>query len=159
MQTKSAKTSNLIFFNSLLMLAICSPEDDINLEILSLPMGIITCLLDGSLVVMLIWSFFFLGSLIVLWISLIFFEESLENKSLILKISLILVDNVCAYNCLFLLLLFSVGFIPLLWWYFDFAKLLLKSLERTEDSDKIETLARIKTCFFFSDFLLGYYPC
>ena len=118
---KSARISDLMSFGTLLILTICLLEDNINLEILSLPIGIITCLLDSPLVVMLRWGFSFLDLLIVLWIALIFFKKSLENMFLILRTFLILADNAYVYNFLFLLLFFSISFVPLLWWYFNSA--------------------------------------
>ena len=49
---KSAMTSDLIFLSDLTMLVMCSLKDIINLALLLLLMGAITCFLNGSLVVM-----------------------------------------------------------------------------------------------------------
>ena len=112
MRTKSAKVSDLMFFSALLMLAMLSSEDSMNFEEFSLLIGMITCLLDGPLVVILMRGFSFLGSSIDLWISSIFLEESSGKDSLILRISLTLVEDTCVYDLLLLLLfLFSVGFV------------------------------------------------
>jgi len=103
-QIKSAKISDLIFFSFLLMLVIFLLKDAKNLTEFVLLMGIITCFLDRPLIVILIHSFSFFDLLEVLWIFKIFLEESWENKSLILIISLMLAEDTWAYKHLLLLL-------------------------------------------------------
>jgi len=76
---ESAKISDLMFLRALLMLEICSLEDNMKLEMLLLPMGTITCVLEGFSVVILIQDFFFLGLLTILSIFLIFFADKLEK--------------------------------------------------------------------------------
>jgi len=51
---KSARMSDFMFFKALLILAMWSPNKDINLEILSVLIGLIIYCLDSPLVVMLI---------------------------------------------------------------------------------------------------------
>ena len=88
----------------------------------------ITCLLQDLLVVMLIFGFSFLSSLIVLYTSSIFFNERLGKFFLILRISLMLEKNVCAYICSFWFLLFLMTFLPFFWKNFNFLKTSLLSL-------------------------------
>ena len=52
-QMKSTRTSNFVFLRNLLMLVMCNEEFFMKLEMLSLPMGMITCFLEGLFVV--IW--------------------------------------------------------------------------------------------------------
>jgi len=109
-----------MFFKVLLMLKICLPNKDINLEILSESIGIITCCLEGSFVVILILSFTLSGLLIVLCIFSIFFKEMLGKLSLIFNIFLTLGDEAWAYECLFLLFELLIELLPLFWKNFDF---------------------------------------
>lgn len=125
---KVSQDFRLDIFNALLMLAIYSLDKDINLKILLEPIRTIICCLESPFVVMLILSFTLLGSLIVLWISSIFFEEILGKLSLIFSISLILGNNTCVYECLFLLLKLITGFLSLK--NLDFSKIFLHSLGR-----------------------------
>jgi len=74
---KSATISDLIFLKVLFKLVICALKDVMDFKILSLPIGMMICPLEESLVVILILGFIFLESLIVLYISLIFFEHKL----------------------------------------------------------------------------------
>ena len=77
---------------------------------------------------MLIFGFSFLSSLIVLYTSSIFFNERLGKFFLILRISLMLEKNVCAYICSFWFLLFLMTFLPFFWKNFNFLKTSLLSL-------------------------------
>jgi len=62
---KFAGISDLMFLKVLLLM-MWSPDKNINLEILSVPIGIIICHLDSSLVVMLILGLALLELLIIL---------------------------------------------------------------------------------------------
>ena len=76
---ESATISGLIFLKALFKLAICKLEDVMNFEILSLLMGVIICLLEKPLVVILILGFTFPESLIILCISSIFLKINWGN--------------------------------------------------------------------------------
>ena len=54
MQVKSAIISDLIFLRPLFILVICTLEDIVNFEVLSLSIGIMTYLLDSLFIIMLI---------------------------------------------------------------------------------------------------------
>jgi len=62
---KFAGISDLMFLKVLLLM-MWSPDKNMNLEILSVPIGIIICHLDSSLVVMLILGLALLELLIIL---------------------------------------------------------------------------------------------
>ena len=111
---KSAETSDFIFLRFLLKLMTWVAEFFINLTMLSLLIGMMICLCDGPLVVILIWC---LGLRFPLTISLIwpiFFTPMDGNISLILITSDVLVLSldtwvyillflgVCISSCLFL---------------------------------------------------------
>ena len=115
---KSAKISDLMFFKILLMLEI--------FKLLLAPIGTMIYYLDSSFVVMLILSLRLPGLLIVLCISSIFFKEILGKLFLIFKISMILRDEACIYDQLFLLLDFPMG---LFCKNFDFFRISLLGLE------------------------------
>jgi len=91
-QIKLTKISNLIFLKSLLMLVIiCTFDYTITLSMLFIPIGMMTCFLEGSFTVMLRLGLPFLLDLVMmLWILEILSIDSLENTSLILKNSLTL---------------------------------------------------------------------
>jgi len=91
---KSTKRSDLVFLRNWLKLETYSLKTDMNLLVLSMLIGIMICLCDGFLVVMLILGL----SLSVLpkidlLISSIFLLESSEKFSLILRILPIFLDN------------------------------------------------------------------
>ena len=94
------------------MLEMWSPDKDMNFEMLSVSIGIITWYLKDLLVVILILGFGLLELLMVLYISSIFFKGILEKFSLIFKISLTLENKACRYNQLFLLLDLLAEFLP-----------------------------------------------
>ena len=50
-------TLDFMFFNALLILAICSPDKDMNFEVLSVLIDTIICLFEYSFVVILILGF------------------------------------------------------------------------------------------------------
>lgn len=76
----------------------------IKFKIWSLLTWTMICLLEGSLVVILILGFTFPKSLIMLCISLIFFDDKLEKLSLSFRIFLTLEAEVWVYECLLLML-------------------------------------------------------
>ena len=101
MWIKSAITSDLMFFNALLMLVTCTLESFMNLLALSKFIGTITCFLDGLLVVIFNFSLGLLLLLMIFWIFWIFLFWRLGNTSLILRVSLavlVLVDDTWVYN-------------------------------------------------------------
>jgi len=63
-----------MFFNTLLMLAICFPDKTMNFKVLLELISTKTCFLEGPFVVILSLGLSFLSLLIVLWISFIFFD-------------------------------------------------------------------------------------
>ena len=107
--TKLAMTSDLMFFNTLLRLAMCSLEDSINLILFLLLIGMITCFLDGLFVVIFTLGFGFPTSLMILWILLIFLTCNLENIFLIFRILLVIGTETWVYNLL--LSLFSISLV------------------------------------------------
>ena len=85
---KLAMTLNLTFFKTLLMLAIQSLEDSINLNLFSLLIEIMICFLDGTFVIMFIFGLSLPLLLIIFWM---FFELTLLEKldlPLIMSISM-----------------------------------------------------------------------
>ena len=66
-----------------------------------------------------------------------------------------LADDTCAYDYLFLLLLFLADFISLFWWYFNFAKSFSEDLKETGSVGKREISTGLETWLFLSNFLLG----
>ena len=100
--TKSAMTSDLMFFNTLLRLAICLAmcllENSMNLVLFSLLIEIITCFLDSFFVVIFTLGFGFLLPLIILWILPIFLTYNLENISLIFRILLVVGIEAWVYD-------------------------------------------------------------
>lgn len=116
------------------MLVIWLPDDNMNFEILLLPIETMICFLERLFVVMLIQGFFFLSSLIDLWISLI-----LDNDA-------------CIYDCLSLLV-YSIDFLLFFWWNFDLSKSSLEDLGRTGNKI-LEISAGLVSSFFFSGLLL-----
>ena len=97
MYTKSAMTSNLIFFRALLRLVMWVLEDSMNFNLFSLLIGIMTCFLEGSFVVIFNFGLDLLLLLIILWMFLIF------------KILLVVEDKAYAYD--FLAFFFSVSWL------------------------------------------------
>ena len=87
---------DFMFFRDLLILVTYLLEDDINLLILSVLIGMMICLWDELLVVISIQGLVLPILLIVLLISSIFFNERLEKLSLILRMSLTLTDKAWA---------------------------------------------------------------
>jgi len=87
---------DFMFFRDLLILVTYLPEDDINLLILSVLIGMMICLWDELLVVILMQGLVLPILLIVLLISSIFFNERLGKLSLILRMSLTLTDKAWA---------------------------------------------------------------
>ena len=95
---KSAMTSNLIFFNTLLRLVICMLEDSMNLALFLLLMEIITCFLEELFVVMFNLGLGFLILLIILQILSILFVFCLRKFSLIFRILLVFGNKACTYD-------------------------------------------------------------
>ena len=87
---------DFMFFKDLLILVTYLLEDDINLLILSVLIGMMICLWDELLVVISMQGLVLPILLIVLLISSIFFNERLEKLSLILRMSLTLTDKAWA---------------------------------------------------------------
>ena len=120
---KSTERSDLVFLRDWLKLETCLLEADMNLLILSMLIGIMICLHDESLVIMLILGLgLFILPKVNLLISLIFLLESLEKFSLILKILPIFLDDTWVYKGLpnSAALLFLLGvFFP---WNFNLAR-------------------------------------
>ena len=161
-QMKLVMVLDLIFFNTLLILAICLLDKNMNFVILSKLIEIIICYLKDFLVVMLILSFTLLGLLMVLWISFIFSKERLRKFFSIFKISLMLeVEQVtCTYDCLSLLLLeMSAWFLFLFWKNFDFLRTSLLGLDRIEGKiwEISAFLLDLSIIFFLSDLLLIFF--
>ena len=90
-QMKSTRISNFTFLRALLMLATCIEEFFMNLILLSLLMGIITCFLEGPFIVIWIQGFILGVPLTMLLIWSIFFVLMEGNTSLILITSDMLV--------------------------------------------------------------------
>ena len=117
------------------------------------------CHLEGLFVVIFILDFGLLGMLMVLCISSIFFKEILGKLSLIFKISLILGNKACTYDCLFLLLDLPIGFLFLFWKNFDFFKISLLGLGEIGDGT-LETstfLPIFDISAFLVEFLVGFF--
>ena len=97
---KSAMTSDLMPFKVRLMLITWLPAVVMNILALSLPMGMMICLHDGPLVVILMCILTrVLEPVTVLWICSIFLSDSLGKFSLSLSISLTLgAEDTCAYK-------------------------------------------------------------
>ena len=93
---KSTIMLDFMFFKDLLILVTYLLEDDINLLILSVLIGMMICLWDELLVVISMQGLVLPILLIVLLISSIFFNERLEKLSLILRMSLTLTDKAWA---------------------------------------------------------------
>ena len=87
---KSAMISDLMFFSILFKFAICMLDEAMNMDLLSLLMGTITCFLERPFIVMLILGFNLPESLIILWMFSIFLVSRLGKFSLIFKILLTL---------------------------------------------------------------------
>ena len=83
---KSTKISDFAFFKDLLMLVMWVAEFLMNLALLSLLIGIITCFLEGPFVIIWMQCFSFIVPLTILLIWSIFFTSIEENASLILII-------------------------------------------------------------------------
>ena len=96
--TKSAMTSDLIFFNTLLRLAMCELKDSINLVLFSLLIRMITCFLDELFVIIFNLGLGFPTLLMLLCILSNFLICNLGKVSLIFKISLVISDKAWAYN-------------------------------------------------------------
>ena len=109
MHMKSAITSDLIFFNTLLRLVICVLEDFINLTLFSLLIGMITCFMEGLFIIMFNLGLGFPIILIILWILLILLTYSLRKIFLIFRISLVFGNEAYTYN--FPIFFFSVGLV------------------------------------------------
>jgi len=129
-QMKLTERSDLIFLRDWLKLETCSLKADINLLALSMLIGIIICLHDGPLVVMLILGLSLsILPKIDLLISSIFLLESLEKFFLISRILPMFLDDTWAYkglpNSAVLLFLLGVFFL----WNFDLARTFFNGLE------------------------------
>ena len=108
---KSAAISNLIFFKALLILAIWELTSFINFFVFSEFTETVTCFLDGFFIVMFSLGFVLFLSLMIFWMFLIFLFCNLGNTSLILRVSLAVLeekDKACAYD---FFSLFSVFFL------------------------------------------------
>ena len=99
-EIKSTRTSNCVFLRNLLMLVMCNEEFFMKLEMLSLPMEMITCFLEGLFVVIWMRGLGLGLSLTMLLIWSIFFALIEGNASLILMTSDVLMFcfDVWAYN-------------------------------------------------------------
>ena len=95
---KSTKIFDLMFFRALLVLATCLFANVKMLLILTSLIRTIICFLDRPFVVMFNWSLTSSLSLMILWISLIFFTRRLEKSFLSFRMSEILEPVVWAYN-------------------------------------------------------------
>ena len=95
MHTKSAITSDLIFFNTLLRLVTCMLEDSMNLALFLLLMGMITCFLEEPFVVIFNLGLGFPTSLMILQILLILFACNLGKVFLIFRMLLVFGDEAC----------------------------------------------------------------
>ena len=95
MQMKSTVRSVLVFFKEQLRFTTCSLDTDMNLFVLSVLMGMIICFLERPLVIILILGLG-LSTLpnIVLLISSIFLFESSGKFFLILKILLMILEEI-----------------------------------------------------------------
>ena len=126
---KSTIRSNLVFLRDWLKFAMCLLDDDMNLLVLSEPIGMIICLCERPLVVMLILGLSLSVLLkIVLFNSLIFLFNSSGKISLILRIFLIFLDKIWAYEGLLdsaTSLILPWVFLP---WNLDFSKTSFKDL-------------------------------
>ena len=91
--TKSAMTSDLMFLRALLRLVIWELNDSINFVLLSLLIRIMTCFLKGSFIVIFNLGLELPSLLMIFWIFSIFFAYNFRNISLILRISLVVVDE------------------------------------------------------------------
>ena len=125
---KSAMISDLMFFSTLLILVIYLPDKIMNFDALVKLIETSTCFLKCLLEIMLSFGLSFLGLLIVLCTSLIFFDKRPKNFSLILRISLMLNKETCTYNHPLWVLLFITGFLLLFWKNFNFSKIFLLGL-------------------------------
>jgi len=98
---KSTRTSNLVFLNNQLILAIWSKLFFMNLLMLLLLIEIMTCFLDRPLVVIWIHSLGLGEPEMILWIQLTFWVFNIEKVFLILMTSKVLFANldVCALDC------------------------------------------------------------
>ena len=98
---KSAIVLDLIVLSAQLMLTMCSLELLINSFAILLFIKMMTCFLDGLLVVMLIFGLTFsFKPFMTFCISSIFLLERLENVSLIFNISLAMFFRVAGFVCL-----------------------------------------------------------
>jgi len=97
-QMKSTKTSNFTFLNDLLMLVTWRELFFVNFVIFLLLIGMITCFLDGPLVVIWICGLALGLPLTMFWIWLIFFVLRAGKVSLILMTSDVLVLCLEAYT-------------------------------------------------------------
>ena len=158
---KLAKISDLIFFKTLLILAIWSSNKDMNFEMLLVLIGTIVYYLEDLFVVILILGFGLLRLLMVLYISSIFFKEILGKLFLIFKISLMLKDKACTYNYLFLLLDLPIEFLSLFWKNFNFFKTFLLGLDgiggRILETSTFFFLPIFDILAFLLEFLLGFF--
>ena len=100
-QIKLTRISNLVFFNNQLILVIWSELFFMNLLILSLLIGIMTCFLDRPLVVIWICSLGLEDLVMILWIWSTFWAFNAGKMSLILMTSKVLLADldVCALYC------------------------------------------------------------
>ena len=98
---KSTRTSNLAFLNNQLILATWSELFFMNLLMLLLLIEIMTCFLDGPLVVIWICSLGLEELETILWIWLTFWVFNVGKMSLILMTSVVLFASldVCTLNC------------------------------------------------------------
>jgi len=102
---KSTRTSDFVFLRALLMLVIWVEGFFMNLALLSLPIGMIICFLEGLFMVIWMWGLVLGVFLMMLLIWSIFFAPMKGNASLILIISDMLIFYFKAWvydfgNCL-----------------------------------------------------------
>ena len=132
--------SDLILLRMQLKLTTCSLEADMNLLVLSLFIEMMICLYKRPLVVMLILDLSELLKIDLLS-SIVFLFESSEKFFLILKILLMFLDEIWAYNSLIdstVFLFLSGMFFP---WNFDFSRTFFNSLRGSWDRKSFKKLS------------------
>ena len=129
--------SDLILLRMQLKLTTCSLEADMNLLVLSLFIEMMICLYKRPLVVMLILDLFELLKIDLLS-SMVFLFESSKKFFLILKILLMFLDEIWAYNSLIDSTVFLWMFFP---WNFDFSRTFFNSLRESWDRKSFKKLS------------------
>ena len=148
-QTKSTMISDLMFFNTLFRLVIWLLLSSINFVLLLLFIGTITCFLEWSFVIILIFSLGLLLPLMIFWMLLILSALRLEKTFLILRTFLmVFLDfDIWAYN---LSLLLSSLVEPVILKYFNISLTSLGNLARIGGGSLLILMGLFIFIFFFT---------